>query len=281
MAAAVLLLLAGGVGLAPRTEAKAALLRAIRRYDEVKAETPTDGVVVDFGARGGELDPETRRPQNIVQAMAQVSPALAAAAEDVLAKAEVLEALNPTADATRFMGTAEGELCPLHGVWALAFTTAADASFSAKSARGSAVTSQRVDAVRGRIVNQIDFTGPDAALSQLRVVIHAAAQSPATVGLRFRYAWAHVRRLARLRLWRPVPIYVPLAALFAVARVAVAVSRLLMGRARPPPQQPFFEVTYLDGDLRCHRTGEGNLFVQRRPAGWSGHGPGREALPSS
>ena len=31
----------------------------------------------------------------------------------------------------------------------------------------------------------------------------------------------------------------------------------------PPPA--YFDVLYLDANLRIHKTGQGNLFVQRRP----------------
>ena len=35
---------------------------------------------------------------------------------------------------------------------------------------------------------------------------------------------------------------------------------------KPTPPMPYFEVAFLDDDLRIHRTGEGNTFVQRRPS---------------
>ena len=38
-------------------------------------------------------------------------------------------------------------------------------------------------------------------------------------------------------------------------------------RGRDPSTEPpaFFDVLYLDDALRCHRTGEGKVFVQARP----------------
>ena len=43
---------------------------------------------------------------------------------------------------------------------------------------------------------------------------------------------------------------------------------------RKAPPKPFFEIIYLDHDLRVHKTGQGNVFVQE-PNGFFG-GLGRE-----
>jgi len=248
-----------------RAQAKQRLLDAIARYDAAKVASPTDGVPVDFGVSGGELDAETGKPVNLLSKLSKVSDELGVAACEVVAAVEALEPFNPTADPTRFFGTAEGALCPLHGAWKLQFTTAADASFSSNSTRGAARTQQFVDAVKSTIVNQIDFLGESAALQQLRIVINAKATSPRAVALDFRYGVAHVRRLFGLPV--RVKLFLPLFALFAIAKFVRAVLQLLRRQPKAPPAAPAqFEVVYLDDELRCHRTGEGNLFVQLRPA---------------
>ena len=46
------------------------------------------------------------------------------------------------------------------------------------------------------------------------------------------------------------------------------ITRLLTLFSRKEVPQAYFDVLYLDDDLRIHKTGQGNLFVQRRPS-WS------------
>jgi len=119
-----------------RAAAKARLFAAISSFDEVRSR---GGVNVDFGVKGGELDKDTRAPTNLADGgFYAVSEELGKAADDVLARVDELFPLNPTPDPTRFLGTVEGGLCPLHGCWSNIFTTAADATFSKDSKRGDA-----------------------------------------------------------------------------------------------------------------------------------------------
>ena len=50
-----------------------------------------------------------------------------------------------------------------------------------------------------------------------------------------------------------------------LTNILFSLRRVLGQQARPPPK-PKFEVLFLDEELRIHRTGEGNIFVQGRPA---------------
>lgn len=119
-----------------RAAAKASLFSSISSFDEVRSR---GGVNIDFGVKGGELDKDTRAPTNLADGgFYAVSEELGKAADDVLARVDELFPLNPTPDPTRFLGTNEGEKCPLHGCWSNIFTTAADATFSKDSERGDA-----------------------------------------------------------------------------------------------------------------------------------------------
>ena len=119
-----------------RAAAKASLFTSISSFDEVRSR---GGVNIDFGVKGGELDKDTRAPTNLADGgFYAVSEELGKAADDVLARVDELFPLNPTPDPTRFLGTNEGEKCPLHGCWSNIFTTAADATFSKDSERGDA-----------------------------------------------------------------------------------------------------------------------------------------------
>ena len=64
--------------------------------------------------------------------------------------AKALHDVNPTSNATLYLGTEDGDKSPLNGQWKLLFTTAADATFSSNSTRGYATAQNVVDARRGR-----------------------------------------------------------------------------------------------------------------------------------
>ena len=202
---------------------------------------------------------------------------MGAAGDAVFAAIRSLEAVNPTADPTQFLGTAEGRRCPLHGAWQLKFTTAADASFSSNSTRGDAKASNVVDGVKGTITNVIDFQGPAVSLAaeggeeggeaqakkppvleQLRVKIVATAASPTKVRLRFKSVRARVTKLFGLPLFgKRVTLVLPVP--------GPTLTRFLFFFSRKERPEAFFNVLYLDDDLRIHETGEGNFFVQERP----------------
>ena len=159
---------------------------------------------------------------------------------------------NPTADATKLLGTVEGALCPLHGAWRNVWTTAADASFSPNSTRGDAAVYNVVDGLSGQVTNHIDFLSG----AQFRVVLRATALSPQRVGLRFRFVKVSPPKPI-LGLIRTIVLPVP----------GPFITRVLSLLGRGPKEGPppaYFDVIYLDDELRVHVTGQGNLFVQQR-----------------
>ena len=252
--------------------AKEALLSAIADYD---AATAADGLPsVDFGVSGGELDKDSRAPRDLLAAGAYyaVSDAVGKAADAVVKAVDAVAAVNPTPEPTAGFGTRDGaSVCPLHGRWSNAWTTAADATFSPDSKRGGARVSNRVDARSGKTENIIEFTGRDhpafratrsppktPPLESLRVVLSAKAVSPSRIELVFRYV--RPRLTIKLFGWKvKLTLLIPVPGPFLT-------SLLFAFRPKKKPPPAFFDVLYLDDDLRVHKTAQGNLFVQRRPA---------------
>lgn len=252
--------------------AKENLLAAIEAYN---AATAADGVPsVDFGVSGGELDKDSRAPRDLLSAGAYyaVSKAVGEAADKVVEAVDAVAAANPTAEPTAGFGTRDGaSTCKLHGRWFNAFTTAADATFSADSKRGGATVSNRVDAVSGKTQNIIEFTGRDhpafratrsgtkkSPLERLTVVLAAKAVSPSRIELVFKFVRPRINiklfgRTFGLTLLIPVPGPFITSILFA-----------FRPKKKPPPA--FFDILYLDDTLRVHKTAQGNLFVQQRLA---------------
>jgi len=252
------------------SSAKAHLLAAVEEYN---AATAADGMPsVDFGVQGGELDGESRAPRDLAKAGAfyAVSDRVGAAADAVLAAVEDAAAVNPTAEPTAAFGSPEGATaCPLHGRWYNAFSTAADAVFSRDSKRGGAVVSNLVDATSGRTTNIIEFTGSDhpafratrtpprpSPIESLKVILSATAISPSRIELVFRRVRARLRvRLFGLTFGLTLILPVP----------GPFLTRLLfLFRPKKAPPPAYFDVLFLDDDLRVHKTAQGNLFVQRR-----------------
>ena len=144
---------------------------------------------------------------------------------------------------------------PLTGEWSNLWTTAADATFDSKSERGAAKVSNVVDARKGRITNVIKFTDPESKADALRVRLTAKAVGARRLELTFR--WVCVTFKKRLfGLFRSV--YVPLVPATFLARL------IFLFRPKIKPATPFFDLLYLDDELRVQRTGEGNVFVQKR-----------------
>mmetsp|Transcript_7370 Transcript_7370/g.24292 ORF Transcript_7370/g.24292 Transcript_7370/m.24292 type:complete len:291 (+) Transcript_7370:39-911(+) len=235
---------------------KESLLASIEAFKEVTAR---DGMIpVDFGVRGGELESKDRTPRNLLTsgAFANVSTAVGEAAAKVAKAVDVLAFEASLAkDATKFLGTQEGGACPLDGGWRNLWTTAADATFSANSKRGDALVGNFVDGKTGRVTNVITFLDKDRKVDQLRVTIQAKALSKTRVQLTFKKA-TFVLRKRLLGVFKKIVLPVP----------AVTFTRIIFA-FRPnkkPPPPPYFDVLYLDHDLRIQKTGDGNLFVQRR-----------------
>jgi len=287
-------------------EAKKALIDAISKLNAAKDR---DGdVPVDFGVKGGELDKDSRAPRNLVASGAYyaVSEDVGRSADSVMQAVEALRTLNPTPDATRFFGTAEGKLCPLNGTWRNIFTTAADATFSAKSKRGNARASNEVDGVSGVVWNVIDFLPIEGAtqpppVEQFRVRLSATATSPSRIELIFRLVKLKLTKFALPLPLVALPVFGLLLQRYQLPLVGGLVPLLLSFMLAPLPLPPlpvplfgkrltlllpvpaptltrvltffrknkkiptaYFDVIYLDDDLRVHETGQGNIFVQQK-----------------
>jgi len=220
---------------------------------------------IDFGVKGGEINATSRAPQKVDYYA--ISRDVGDAAEKVVALTNELELISPTDEPTKYLGDKQkGDQAPLNGPWKLLFTTAADASFSKNSTRGSAKVQNIVDGARGRITNVIDFQpkedGSAPPLKQLNVVIKAKAESEKRVGLVFKYAKAVFNKKL---FGRNLALYIPVPAPF-ITRLIVLLSRIFKfgrkkGAERKVPKA-YFDVVYLDKSLRIHRTGDDNLFVQ-------------------
>ena len=181
---------------------------------------------------------------------------------------------HPTPNPTKGLGEARGfsrEDCPV-GQWYNKWTTAADATFSADSKRGAATVSNIVNGASGRTTNVIEFSPPvkpwlratrkavpPPPLESLKVVLSARAASPTRVELIFRRVRARLNlALFGGRLKFGLTLILPVPGPF--------LTRLLfLFRPSKRPPLAYFDVLYLDDDLRVHRTAQGNLFVQSRP----------------
>lgn len=255
-------------GNSANTELKTELLKRIQTLRTVKER---DGdFSIDFGVKGGELDKKSRAPQKVD--FYSISEDVGKAADDVIETTNELHKCNPTEDATLYLGDKDnGSKAPLNGEWKLLFTTAADASFSKNSKRGSASVKNVVDAPKGKITNVIDFhqensntTAKEPLVKQLNVVIAAKAASKSRVGLEFKYAKVVLSRIFGFkRQWN---LYIPVPAPF-ITRLIVFFSRVFRfgKKDKKVPPKAYFDVLYLDDELRIQRTGEDNLFVQAKP----------------
>ena len=143
----------------------------------------------------------------------------------------------------------------LDGTWRLLFTTGADATFRKTNSTGKAVTFQNIDARGGYFVNSVDFPTSSGSLRGFRVVVRGKRLSDEEVQLYFR----RIKLLRRSRFLRTVIFPLPPSWLLrAVARWA---SR---GKAKLSRRGAGFKILYLDDDLRCHLTFDGQYFVQQR-----------------
>jgi hypothetical protein len=211
------------------------------------------------------LNAKTRAPRNLAEGRGfyAISDDVGHAADQVFRAIDELVPLSPSKFPTEFFGSKNGQQCPLHGSWKLLFTTAADASFSPNSTRGDAEASNVVDAVKKTITNVIDFAprsdGKPATLEQLKVKLTASASSKTRIDLNFKYVKARITRIFGLPLFgKRLTLILPVPGPFFTKILC------FLRRVKEPPKA-FFEVLYIDSELRIHKTGEGNLFVQARP----------------
>jgi len=262
---------------------KLKLLQNIATLNKLQVE---DGKIsVDFGVKGGEIDKKSLAPKKLD--FYTVSKRVGEAADEIFYIVDDLSKVNPTKEATEgFEGatSSSGEEVmqskstspPLDGTWQLLFSTAADANFSRDSKRGDAMAMNIVDAKKGKITNVIRFApkddGTPKAVDELRVKLSAKAEGPNRIDLTFKYVAVKLTKLLfipiRWTLYIPVPS--PMISKFIIFFSNLK-NRLLFWRknnenskSRSLPKA-FFDILYLDKNLRVHKTGEDNIFIQARP----------------
>jgi hypothetical protein len=244
-----------------------------------------DGTIaVDFGVKGGEIDEKSRAPRKLD--FYTVSERVGKAADSIFESVDKLSKLNPTKTATEGLGEKNSDDAttnnnnspppPLDGSWNLLFSTAADASFSRDSKRGDATAGNIVDARAGKITNVIRFApNVDAdgketpkTVNELRVRLAVNAEGPNRVNLVFKYVAVKFTKFFFLPIkWT---LYIPVPGP-TIGKIVIGLSnlrrRILRKTEEPKRELPkaFFDVLFLDKDLRVHKTGEDNIFIQARP----------------
>ncbi|CAM9636198.1 unnamed protein product, partial [Chrysoparadoxa australica] len=145
----------------------------------------------------------------------------------------------------RGFGGKPAEECLLDGTWKLRFTTAADATFRPKGNQ-SIATSQEVSSSEGTLTNVIDVTNSEGKSSGFRVVVEGKAMTDRRMELIFRRVIISLssRWLKRLTVYLPS------------FRWIRACFRWWERNKEVPLSGAFFDVRYLDPDLRIHQTGE-------------------------
>lgn len=200
----------------------------------------------------------------------------------VISLVEELSELNPTPIPTLGLmgyGTASAlttkiNAPPLNGPWKLLFTNAKDAEAPARTeknndkkfgdevAQGVQVkTGQRITASNGECVNYIQLSGGDTEsgkrpFDQLEITIQMTPLSDTRVRLDFRKGRV-------LNGGAPLDFFKDFTFNFPPPSFNDLVARL---RGMDPSVEPqaYFDILYIDEEIRAHRTGEGKVFVQRR-----------------
>mmetsp|Transcript_23585 Transcript_23585/g.38540 ORF Transcript_23585/g.38540 Transcript_23585/m.38540 type:complete len:259 (-) Transcript_23585:101-877(-) len=190
--------------------------------------------------------------------------------ELIISLVDELSTLNPNEFATFGLGGYVGgsaDKAPLNGEWKLLFTNAKDAEAPARTEKKSGgkeevaegvkiTTGQRIDAATGECINYIYAEGEKRPFDQLEITIKMTALTPSRVRLDF-------QRGRALNENAPLPFLKDFRFSFPPAYVGDALAAL---RGKDPKVEPpaYFDVLYIDNEVRCHRTGEGKIFVQMR-----------------
>jgi len=201
--------------------------------------------------------------------------------QTIVSLVEELSQLNPTPIPTLgLMGYTGGNSivspkAPLDGAWKLLFSNAKDAEAPARTeknkdknatfddevAKGINVkTGQRINASIGECVNYIQLSGESEKkkrpFDQLEITIQLTPISDTRVRLDFLKGRA-------LNSNAPLPFLKDFTFYFPPPKFGDFLAR---SRGLDPTVEPqaYFDVLYIDDEIRAHRTGEGKLFVQMR-----------------
>mmetsp|Transcript_6943 Transcript_6943/g.10590 ORF Transcript_6943/g.10590 Transcript_6943/m.10590 type:complete len:263 (+) Transcript_6943:101-889(+) len=202
----------------------------------------------------------------------------------VLSLVEELSQFNPTAVPTSgLMGYGGSGVAPLNGKWKLLYTNAQDAEAPARTeknkdekfgdevATGVKVkTGQRINAENGECINYIqlseenddandDVNNPKKRkrpFDELEITIQMTPLSDNRVRLDF------VKGKA-LNENAPLPFLKEFNFNFPPPSFGDLLARI---RGLDPKIEPqaYFDILYIDNEIRAHRTGEGKIFVQKR-----------------
>jgi hypothetical protein len=181
-------------------------------------------------------------------------------AKQIIGLIEELVKLNPTptptlgwqgCDAT----SSATQLYNLDGMWKLRFTTATDAIFK-PGKRGPATTMQYVNSTISTFTNVVDFKENKGKVKGFRVVVEGKASNGTRVDLNFKKVIIE-RRSKFPRLFGTVTI--PLPSLGFLQRIAGS-----KDKDGQRSRGAYFNILYLDDEMRIHLTGDGNYFVQTR-----------------
>lgn len=199
----------------------------------------------------------------------------------ILSLAEELSKFNPTDCPTQGLagydggaGTMSGKNSrpPLDGSWRLLFTNAKDAqpptsrstkdaTLDEKNGEIEVTTGQTIDAMKGECVNYIAFNGNNdndrpPPFDRLDITIKLTPLNDKRVRLDFLRGRA-MNQNAPLPFLRDFEFSFP---------PAVVGDILATIRGKDPRIEPqaYFDILYIDDQLRVHRTGEGKIFIQER-----------------
>ena len=140
---------------------------------------------------------------------------------------------------------------PLNGVWKLRFTTAADATFK-PSKRGEASTYQIANATSGYFLNCIDF--PNNKGKTKGFVVHVKG-IPKDNKMQLIFEKVVINRISKIpKLFGQLKFRIP--------NLLPVINFFKKDVDKLPGA--YFEMLYLDEDLRIHKTGEDNYFIQTK-----------------
>ena len=209
--------------------------------------------------------------KQLVQAAKQKDESL------IISLVEQLAPLNPTSNPTLGLmdESVSSSAAPLDGAWKLLFTNAKDAEAPARTeknkdetfgdevAQGISIkTGQRINASKGECINFIRLMGGDEnenkkrPFDQLEITILMTPLSNTRVRLDFQKGRA-------LNSNAPLPFLKDFTFNFPPPAFNDVVARI---RGLDPSKEPqaYFDILYVDNDIRAHKTGEGKIFVQMR-----------------
>ncbi len=196
----------------------------------------------------------------------------------IISLVDQLSELNPTTVPTQGMlgygvcdGDSSSSVAPLNGAWKLLYTNARDAEAPARTeknketefgeevAQGVEVkTGQRIDAAKGECVNYIQLSGDmeKRPFDQLEITIKMTPMTDKRIRLDFTKGRA-------LNEKAPLPFLKDFTFYFPPPGFGDILARL---RGLDPSVDPqaYFDILYIDDEIRAHRTGEGKIFVQKR-----------------